>query len=83
LGILVSLVAEKELEDSEYAGTCEDHRNCPKEKLGCQQPGACVHIIENDRANTDQRMRDPGKNDKDYEQGWYRQRKPVGCRFPV
>ena len=39
--------------------------------------------IENDRANTNQRMRDPRKNDKDYEQGWYRQGKPVGCRFPV
>ena len=83
MGILVSLVAEKELKDGEHASACEDHRNCPKEKLGCQQPGACVHIIENDRTNTDQRMGDPRKNDKDYEQGWYRQGKPVGGRLSV
>ena len=31
--------------------------------------GARVHIIENDRANADQRMRDPRKNDEDYNQG--------------
>src|ERR1700745_367266 len=78
LGILVSLSAEKELEQGEHAGAGEDHRNCPKEKLGCQQPGARVHIIENDRANTDQRMRDPDKNDENYEQGWYGRGKPAG-----
>jgi hypothetical protein len=31
--------------------------------------GARVNIIENDRANADQRMHDPRKNDEDYDQG--------------
>jgi hypothetical protein len=48
LGILVSLSTEKELEHSEHAGACENHRNRPKQKLGCQQPGTRVHIIESD-----------------------------------
>jgi hypothetical protein len=83
LGILVSLVAEKELEDSEHSGACEDHRNGTKKKLGCEEPSARVHIIENNRANADQRMRDPSKDKEDYEQGWYRLGKPIGCRFSV
>jgi len=42
-----------------------------------------VHIIENDRANADQRMRDPSNNDEDDEQRRYRLGKPVGCFFSV
>jgi hypothetical protein len=77
----VSLAAERELEDSEYTGADDYHRNHAKEELGLQEPSPRAHIVENNGANADQRMHDPHKDEEDCEQGWYRQGKPPGCRF--
>src|SRR5712672_1043632 len=54
-----------------------------RKAMTAQRARARVRIVENDPANADQRMRDPRKNDEDCDQDWYRQRKPVGCRFSV
>ena len=56
------------------AGICSSSNFCQRAQVNrkamtAQRACARVHIVENDLANADQHMRDPRKNDEDYDQG--------------
>ena len=62
------LVTEKQFEDGEDARASEDHHGCADEEASRNQPGARMHIVENNGPQADQRVREPGKHEQHHQQ---------------
>ena len=46
----------------------EEHHGCADEEASGNQPGARMHIVENNGPQADQRVRKPGKHEQHHQQ---------------
>ena len=58
----------------------ENDRGGADQQPGREQTRACVHIIDENRAQPDQRVRKPGEHEENDQQRRYRRTKPGGRR---
>jgi hypothetical protein len=57
------VAAEEELENGEHAGASKNQHGCTHEQLGREEPGAGMHIIEENLVQADLRMSEPCKHE--------------------